>query len=94
MCVFYNNYFPLPPPQIVCPVMFDQVHWGHIIEWKGLGKLVNTGPSNLTFDCLHKAILAAMNEEVKMCLKRLKETVNSGNGLESAVRICEKELCT
>ena len=66
--------------------MFDQTHWGHIIEWKGLGKLVHTGPSNLTSGRLCSVLVSVINNpEVKLCLKQVKEAVISENGLDIAI---------
>ena len=67
--------------------MFDQAHWGHIVEWKGLGKFINTGPSGLTCDQLHSAMSSFMKDESTMtCVKDIKEIIyDIGN--DAAVNI-------
>ena len=70
--------------------MFDQAHWGHIVEWKGLGKFINTGPSGLTCNQLHTAMSSVMkNNTIMTCIKDIKESIDSKSGLDSTVMIIE-----
>ncbi len=67
--------------------MFDQAHWGHIVEWKGLGKLINTGPSGLTCDQLHSAMSSVMKDSTIMtCIKDIKDAMV---GTDTVVTIIE-----
>ena len=75
--------------------MFDQTRWGEIIEWKGLGKNINTGPCNLTYNQLHTSIKSIIDSSVmKLNVKKVKEIISEENGLETAVILIEKELQT
>ena len=67
--------------------MFDQAHWGHIVEWKGLGKFINTGPSGLTCDQLHTAMSSVMKDNTIMtCIEDIKDAMI---GTDTAVVIIE-----
>ena len=73
--------------------MFDQTCWGEIIEWKGLGKNINTRPSNLTFNQLYNTITSVIgNSVMKLNVKKIKESICQENGLDFAVTLLEKEL--
>lgn len=78
--------------KIICPVTFDQHHWGHVIEWKGLGKLINTGPPKLTKGQLKSTLLSIMNDDIKRNVRKMKELFDTENGETAAVKIIEQRM--
>ena len=71
--------------------MFDQEHWGELIQWKGLGYVCNrlprvTGPEIAA--ALGKALLPATRTAALQMADMLKEE----DGLEQALGIIQSHL--
>ena len=62
------------------------------MEWKGLGWLINTGPSGLSSESLHTALNAVMSKEMKDGVCRVQEQMRGEDGLNTAVTLIEREL--
>lgn len=81
--------------KIIWPVMFDQYHWGHVVEWKGLGRFINTRPSTTTPTTkyqLKSSLLAVMNDDIKKNIRQMKELIETENGEIAAVKILEQTM--
>lgn len=87
MHIFDDSYI-----QLICPVMFDQEHWGELIQWKGLGCVCNrlsrvTGPE-LTV-ALGRVLLPA----VRLAALAMADSLKQEDGLGQALGIIESHLC-